>query len=483
MADSQLEARVLGQLLLMQSMLGNLPTRNAVMSFVICGLGDLPGVGSVQVKDVPAANAEFLEQFPLNLGDQSHGWLELFLENPRLYRPYRDYVRNFAFFLAVILEERRQREELEQYRKNLEAQVRERAHLLQAVVHNSIDVIFIKDLQGRYLLANQALADFLDMKAIDVIGKTDRELMGDESGAYLEECDAMVFRTKQANQCEETFVLGGKERSFHVSKSPFYDAQGELAGLMGIARDVTERRRNEQEREDLIFAMSHDLRSPLVNVMGFAQELAADVKIFLNAKTPAQLEEARFNILDSLRFIQNSTERMERLQSGLLRFARLGHQEFHIQIVDARALVHSILQTLTHQLRNIKANVQVQIEHNCRADPFALEQVFGNLVDNAMKYNRPGFPLELQVFSSVRQGTVLYHFRDNGRGIPLEHRQRVFGIFHRLYPYDEVPGEGLGLTLVRGLLQRMGGKISIADDNNYEFGVEFVVTLPLAADE
>jgi len=259
--------------------------------------------------------------------------------------------------------------------------------------------------------------------------------------------------------------------------------------MVGVIQDISRRKlieleqmrlyqeiKDQQaEKESLIYAMSHDMRAPLVNLLGFSRELVGELKNFVDSKDPQSQAEARRNVEDCIRFITSSVERMDRLQNGVLRYARLGRIELNFQEVNIRELVDNALLPIGHQIKTKNVTIHNRIEHNCFADTSAMEQVFANLIDNAIKYSRPEFPPEITLSSHATRSRVYYHIQDNGVGIPPRLRTRVFEIFHRLSPND-APGEGLGLTLVRGLLNRMNGNIRIADAPPP--GAEFILSLP-----
>ena len=197
---------------------------------------------------------------------------------------------------------------------------------------------------------------------------------------------------------------------------------GNLTQMFGTIQDITERKQIElekdrlfqeldirqKEQESLIFVLSHDLRSPMVNIMGFASELKEDLAAFLSTTSEDKRRELLPSINDSLHYLMSSTERMDRMQNGMLRFARLGRMELQSQPVSPTLAIRNALVGMEHQARRLKLQVEDQSTHPCSGDPRALENVFANLIDNSIKYARPGVPCLIRVSSRKERDKVVY---------------------------------------------------------------------------
>jgi len=168
---------------------------------------------------------------------------------------------------------------------------------------------------------------------------------------------------------------------------------------------------------------------------------------------------------------------MTSLLDGLLRLCRLGRVTLDIQRVDAYAAFGRILDTMRYQIAQAQANVVVDSDiPPCLADPNLFNQVFTNLLDNAIKYRDPGRPLFIHISGRAEAGRTVYEIADTGRGIAVQHQKKVFEVFHRLDPYDSIGGEGLGLTIVKRLLDRLGGTITMTSQPGK--GTTFAISLP-----
>lgn len=227
--------------------------------------------------------------------------------------------------------------------------------------------------------------------------------------------------------------------------------------------------RTNEEIKQFAYIVSHDLRSPLVNLKGFAGELHSAIEVVSPAvelALPRLDEKQRTDVASALHedvpealgFIDSSVTRLDHLISALLQLSRLGRSELHPEPLDVEALVRSILQTLAHQVEAHQARVTVRPLPQVSADRQALEQVVGNLLDNALKYLDPGRPGEIEISAESGARETIFRIRDNGRGIARDDLPNVFMPFRRFGKQD-IPGEGMGLPFVQALVRRLGGRI------------------------
>ncbi|MGJ4932026.1 sensor histidine kinase [Bradyrhizobium sp. HKCCYLS2038] len=251
-----------------------------------------------------------------------------------------------------------------------------------------------------------------------------------------------------------------------------------------------------EEIQRFAYIVSHDLRSPLVNIMGFTSELdelrndifrriAALARAASASPPPAEGSEPELEGADkqlsedfseALGFIKSSIAKMDRLISAILNLTREGRREFVPVRIDTRELIEAIVSTLAHQADEAQATIRVEPLPAIVSDRLALEQIFSNLIDNAIKYLKPGVPGDIAIRARTKLGFAIFEVTDNGRGIDPRDHQRIFDLFRRAGTQDR-PGQGIGLAHVRALVRRLGGTMSVASE--LDQGSTFTITLPI----
>jgi PAS domain S-box-containing protein len=272
----------------------------------------------------------------------------------------------------------------------------------------------------------------------------------------------------------------------------------EGAAVQFILNDLTEQREREASRAALsrdleeknsdleasVYAASHDLRSPLLNVMGFSRQLDTACRqiaplVHANGEKKEELEGILENTVPrALRFIEQGVTRMDSLLTGFLRYSRIGRQEIEPQKLDMNAMLKSISSNLAYQMQQSDTGLRIEDLPPCTGDPMQINQLFSNLLDNAIKYRKPGVPCVILVTGKTDGAQVIYSVTDNGTGIAPEHQRVIFEIFHRLNPSIE-GGEGLGLTIAQRIAQRHNGAVGVVSQPGV--GSTFTVRLPAAS--
>jgi signal transduction histidine kinase len=251
------------------------------------------------------------------------------------------------------------------------------------------------------------------------------------------------------------------------------------------------------EIQRFAYIVSHDLRSPLVNIMGFTSELEelrtdifrriAVLRRAAASTPPAPVGDGELvlegedkqllqDFSEALDFIKSSIAKMDRLISAILNLTREGRREFEPERVDTRELIEAVVTTVAHQAAEAKAEIRIGPLPEITSDRLALEQIFSNLIDNALKYLKPGVPGEISVRGRTKLGFAIFEIADNGRGIDSRDHQRIFDLFRRAGTQDK-PGQGIGLAHVRALVRRLGGTMSVSSELNS--GSTFTITLPI----
>ena len=272
------------------------------------------------------------------------------------------------------------------------------------------------------------------------------------------------------------------------------DAKTKSLRLVGTHTDITEQKLREEElkqltadMENFAYITSHDLRAPLVNMKGFANEMrhaVTEIKpIVVGAEqhyTPEQNEAIkRFfdeDIPESLRFIEQSVERMDALTTAVLDLSRIGKREYRFEPVDTQTIIGRIIDSLSYEISKKEIEVVVADMPTIMSDPLAFEQMFSNLLDNAVKYQHPERKGLISISAEENKTQYIFCVQDNGRGIAEEDRPRIFQIFRRARNSSDVRGLGMGMTFVQATVRRLGG--SIWFESTEGVGTTFYLRLP-----
>ncbi len=254
-----------------------------------------------------------------------------------------------------------------------------------------------------------------------------------------------------------------------------------------VSRRTADLTRANEEIQRFAYIVSHDLRSPLVNVMGFTAELETAAKPLrelvarVKAEAPALLtrqatEAVELDLPESITFIRSSTQKMDRLINAILRLSREGRRNLTPESVEMAGVIASVAASLKQQTDARGATIEVEgALPDIVSDRLAVEQVFSNVVENALKYLKPGRPGRIVVRGRSEGAMRVYEVEDNGRGIDPKDHERVFELFRRAGAQDQ-PGEGIGLAHVRSLVYRLGGAITVASE--IDRGATFHISLP-----
>lgn len=242
-----------------------------------------------------------------------------------------------------------------------------------------------------------------------------------------------------------------------------------------------------EEVAAFVYTVSHDLRAPLVNLQGFTRELEVSCqdleKILQDVKLPSSVEmEVKSIISDgiggALRFIRAGTTKFQRLIDALLMLSRTGRQDYRADDVDVRVVVNTTIESLQQSIDQKGTRVVFNgTLPNAIGDVTAIGQVFSNLITNALNYLKPERPGLIEIGSETKGGEVHYWIKDNGVGISSSARPRLFQVFQRFRP-ELAPGEGMGLAIVKRVVERHGGRLWADSEENV--GTTFHFTLRAA---
>lgn len=525
MTEEQLNPKILGQLLLMQSYVINLPDRKSIFSFVCKGLMDIPGISKVNyVENSPKeiGNPTLQESFPVLLGNSYFGELVLTISDTELYKPYKDYLANFIFMVGVVLEERNQRQineqnqllleqriaertiELKEKAEEIEAQNEEYCQIneelalakekseeneinLLTILSSTTDIIASYDLNIRLITYNKACIDIY------------RNLFGIE--IYPGLCTLDLFPETMRNfwTYHNSRAIAGETFSIEINVptpngelifEQFYNPifkDGKVVCFSTFTRDITEKKRIETEliaakehaeesdrlKTAFLQNMSHEIRTPLNAIMGFSDLLE---KNFDNKAKLQKFSEIIGQRSNDLLDIINDILDIAKIESGQV--------SVNIEQCNLGSLCEELISFFNeYQNRIGKQHIKFCFHVGCEVsgnlilvDKVKLKQILINLISNAFKFTDEGV---IDVGCNLHKDqNLLFYVSDSGIGIPADKHQVVFERFSQIHQGSKynVGGTGLGLTITKALVNMLGGEIFLESEPGK--GSTFSFTIP-----
>ncbi len=373
--------------------------------------------------------------------------------------------------------------EIVERQRALEA-LRESEFKLRVIFENSTDAIFIKDKQGHYLLINPAGTKFLGRPTEEILGKRDEELMTPESGRQIWDSDRRIMASGTIETYEEIAESCGVERTYLSTKCPYISPQGELLGLIGICRDVTERNQAElalkksieelaklnQLKDEFLSTVSHELRTPITNM-----------KMAIHMLKIAPDSERRERYLEIL---QTECGREAQMINDLLDLQRLEATSYHISMetLSLQEWLPSIIEPFRSRIQECQQTLELNLSPDLApllSNSASLGRILAELLNNACKYTPAGGKITLSIRQErvwVEEGVTIFAI-GNEAEIPATQLPRIFEKFYRLNHTDpwKQGGTGLGLALVQKLVEQMQGTIQVESSRSW---TTFTVQLP-----
>src|SRR5438552_3844 len=361
-------------------------------------------------------------------------------------------------------------------RRRAEAEIRRQKGFTEQLINSSTDGILAFDRECRYTLWSEGMARISGVKAEEVIGRPALDVFPffKDTGEDKHYIAALEGRMVIADGGR----YSAREPAAHVvleaQYSPLVGDSGQIVGGLAIVRDVTERKRVEEELarsnaelEKFSYSVSHDLRAPLRAIDGFARALHEDYGSVLNGDGQRMIG-----------VIRDNAQRMGQLIDALLNFSRAGRQQLVTTSVDLTALAQSVVDELRRTAGGVAVEVTVQPLPPTTGDATLLRQVLVNLIGNAFKFSRNRSHPRVDIAARREGDTVIYYVRDNGAGFDMRYKDKLFGVFQRLHHVEEFEGTGVGLALAQRIIDRHGGRIWAEGKPNE--GATFYFTLPSA---
>jgi PAS domain S-box-containing protein len=351
--------------------------------------------------------------------------------------------------------------------------------LLNAVVEGTTDPIYIRDLENRFTMANGACAKALRRNVSDVVGASLRDLLPNDSSDAVAKSDQEIVRAGVPCTIEETVEIEGITRIFLTTKGPYQDADGKIIGTLGISREITDRKkaeenlvkmvgdlkRSNEELQQFAYVASHDLQEPLRMVASYTQLLAKRYKGRLDADAD-----------EFIAYAVDGSNRMQGLIQDLLIYSRAGTTDKALHQISSEKALQDALANLRATIEESGAVVTHDSLPSLTSDDAQLIQVFQNLVGNAIKYHGPELP-HVHVSAAKNGGKQwIFSVRDNGLGIDPQYFDRIFVIFQRLHGREDFKGTGIGLAICKKIVERLGGRIWV--ESQPKEGSTFYFALP-----
>jgi PAS domain S-box-containing protein len=366
-------------------------------------------------------------------------------------------------------------------REKTQRSLRGAVRRLQDVIDNSSALIFVKDLEGRYVLANRSMEDAFGLLVQDVLGRRDDELFPPGIAANYQTHDRYVLETARPLEAEE--YGPGPGRTWLSIKFPLLDEFGKPYALGGISTDITERlqieatarqardeaQRASQAKSEFLSRLSHELRTPLNAILGFGQLLDLEA-------LPAEVSQNVAGILSAGRHLLGLIDEildLSRIEAGALD-ASIEAVDVSVAVNDALALVRPLA---LHRGIELVSDLHGGLYEHVLADRRGLKQALLNLLDNAIKYTPTGGGVVRVAFRDVGDGRLRIIVVDTGPGLTEAEQAQVFVPFKRLAATSgRTPGNGLGLSVSRSLVEAMGGALAIQHSSPGE-GSAFYIDL------
>ncbi len=371
----------------------------------------------------------------------------------------------------------------ENQRDKAEEALKESEEKLNALFNSLTEMVVMNE------LVQNAAGEAIDYRIIDC-NKVFTELTGISKEDAIGKLASKVYQTDPPPYMEEfaKVALGGDPYEFtdffppldkHLLISVVSPQAGKFATITTDISDMMQIQEiimaKNKEMENYLYVTSHDLRTPLVNIQGFSQQLkkqADSIKnLFADKTLEPEILHQLGNITDedipkTLSFVHSNIEKMDSLINGLLQLSRTGRVEINIQKIDMNALFANIIQRFDFQIKEAQCEIHINPLPGCYGDAALLDQLFANIISNALKYSDSERALEITVNAKNTYNRVVYTIRDTGKGIAQKHLDKIWDVFYRIDPRSVKTGEGIGLSLVKRIAEKHKGKVWTESEEN-----------------
>ncbi|MDA3812119.1 MAG: PocR ligand-binding domain-containing protein [Spirochaetaceae bacterium] len=319
---------------------------------------------------------------------------------------------------------------------------------------------------------NKAFTDITGITKENALGKLASDLYQTETAPYLD-VYSQVAITRESITYTTYFPPLNKHFSISVvspEKNHFATITTDITAIQLVQKDLRDKNK---ELENFLYVSSHDLRTPLLNIQGFSQRLQKHVHSFkeivnkysLNSDSNKDLELLlEKSIPETLNYIFTNVSKMDFLINSLLEISRTGRIKMFIKKVDMNKLMKKIVSALNFQISQLSAQVVIDQLPDCYGDENLLNQLFTNIIVNALKYRNIENSLLIQISAVTENSRIIYLVKDNGIGIDSKYLEKIWNVFYRVDPKISEPGDGIGLSLARVITGKHKGNIRVESE-------------------
>lgn len=358
--------------------------------------------------------------------------------------------------------------------------------ILNALIREVTEVVWVKDLQGRYLLINEAGARVFGKEMDDIIGKSDEELFVYETYQKIRDTDLAVIQRGEASTVEDTLTtLEGKQRTYVATKSAYKDEDGNIQGVLGLIRDITERKKMEEDlraaknmaeaanrkKNNFLASMSHELRTPLHTIITGSNIALEGILGPLDDK-----------VKEYFWLINGSGQHLLQIIDELLDVSKIEAGKFGltVDIVPVNELAEQAAALVEALITQKKQSLQIIIDpaspRTLQGDFLRLKQALCNLLSNAHKFSSAGSTITLHCYPQEHQ--YCFSVTDTGIGIQEQDLERVLEPFEQVSQknLEYIKGTGLGLPLAKKIAELHNGTLSVQSTPGR--GSTFTISIP-----
>jgi two-component system sensor kinase FixL len=362
-------------------------------------------------------------------------------------------------------------EELEARVEERTGDLRESEHRYRTLLQNIPQKILYKDVDSRYMICNESYARSLNITPEETYGKTDFDFFTRPMAEKYIADDKRIIQKGLPEEIEELHILNGEELTVHVFKSPVRNEEGDIIGIFAIFWDITARKeaeknqvllnrelemtvaelkRSNSELQNFTYVTAHDLKAPLRAIGTLTDWISADYRHTFDAQGREHMD-----------LIKSRVSRMDELIDCILRYSEIGRGRRHIRTVDLNSLVSDMLTAIDppdHIAIEIKNDLPTLTMERHR-----ILQIFQNLIGNAIQYANSD-PCLIQVTCQDKESNWEFSVSDDGPGIGAKYHEKIFKMFQTLTPRDELESTGIGLAVVKKIVELYGGQIWVESE-------------------